>query len=87
MDDAVGQGSNLPNDKSSFPLSIYIRLFLPFFLPQHVKKAIYLDADMLVLEDVAKLWNTDIGEKIVAGVVDRSQVVSSSWGGIQNYRE
>jgi lipopolysaccharide biosynthesis glycosyltransferase len=88
MSDVLAQmNGSLPNDNSSFPLSVYMRLILPFFLPEDVKKVIYLDVDMLVLEDVAKLWHTDIANKIVAGVVDRSQVVSSSWGGIKNYKE
>ena len=42
---------------------------------------------MIVRKDISLLWNTDLGEKIVAGVLDRSQKVSSPWGGIQNYIE
>lgn len=87
IEDAVPSHLSLPLDNSSFPLNTYVRLCLPFYIPQNVDKVIYLDADMIVLEDISKLWHTDLNGKVIAGVVDRSEVVSSSWGGIQNYKE
>ena len=30
---------NLPADHSSFPLNIYARLFIPYFVPEHIKKS------------------------------------------------
>lgn len=35
----------------------YLRLLMPRLLPSDVKKAIYLDADMLVRRDLTALWN------------------------------
>ncbi|MGZ3939647.1 MAG: glycosyltransferase family 8 protein, partial [Flavisolibacter sp.] len=88
MEEVLARGKNaLPNDSSSFPLSVYIRLCLPNFLPARLEKAIYLDADTLVLEEIAKLWRIEMGDKMIAGVVDRAKVVSSNWGGIKNYKE
>lgn len=85
--DAIPSHITLPLDSSSFPLNTYIRLCIPYFIPKHLNKVIYLDADMIVLEDISKLWHTDLNDKVIAGVVDRSEVVSSSWGGIQNFEE
>ena len=34
------------------------------------KKAIYLDADMVILEDVAKLYKIELGDKLLGGVPD-----------------
>lgn len=43
------------------------RLFAPFILKE-VDKVIYLDADLIVLDDIAKLWEYE--PKYVAGVQD-----------------
>jgi lipopolysaccharide biosynthesis glycosyltransferase len=85
--DIISDKSKLPLDGSSFPLIVYIRLFFPLFIPADVDKVIYLDVDMIVRKDISMLWNTDLGNKIIGGVVDRSQTVSSSWGGLPNYQE
>jgi len=87
MNEIIQDKRMLPFDNSSFPVNVYIRLFIPLFLPAHIDKVLYLDVDMIVRKDISLLWNTDLGEKIVAGVLDRSQKVSSPWGGIQNYAE
>lgn len=77
----------LPQDNSSFPLIVYIRLFFPYFLPPLTEKAIYLDVDMIVRKDISTLWNINLDDKVIAGVPDRSLTVSSPWGGIPNFRE
>lgn len=87
MSEITPKGLKLPLDYSSFPLNIYIRLFIPYFIPVHIEKVIYLDVDMIVLEDISKLWNTILGDKVIAGVTDRSGVVSNEWLGIKNYKE
>lgn len=85
--DAIPSYVKLPLDASTFPISVYARLCIPYFLPKDVKKAIYLDADTLVLRDIRDLWDIDISGFGVAAVADRSKVVSSSWAGIPNYVE
>ncbi|MCX6306817.1 MAG: glycosyltransferase family 8 protein [Bacteroidetes bacterium] len=85
--DVIKDKSSLPLDGSSFPLIVYIRLFFPLFLPPEIDKVIYLDVDMIVRKDISVLWQTDLGDKIIAGVPDRSEKVSCSWGGIANYAE
>ena len=47
----------------------YFRLFLPDLYPQY-NKVIYLDSDITILEDIANLYNIDIGQNLVAGVPD-----------------
>jgi lipopolysaccharide biosynthesis glycosyltransferase len=77
----------LPKDSSDFPSNIYARLFIPYFIPVHIEKVVYLDVDMILKKDISDLWNIDIHDKIIAGVVDRLEVVSNSWAGIKNYKE
>jgi len=87
MSEVIPPNLKLPLDYSSFPLNIYARLFIAYFIPSHLEKVLYLDVDMIVLEDISKLWKTDLEDKIIAGVVDRAELVSCSWAGILNYRE
>ncbi len=87
LKDIIKEKSRLPLDGSSFPLLVYIRLFFPLFLPPGTEKVIYLDVDMIVRKDISLLWNINLGEKAIAGVPDRFGTVSSSWGGITNYKE
>lgn len=46
----------------------YYRIAIPRLLPSHVTKAIYLDCDMIVEQDIAKLWRTDLGKYWLAAV-------------------
>ncbi|WDF82040.1 glycosyltransferase family 8 protein [Lacticaseibacillus pabuli] len=54
---------------SYFTLTIYYRLFIPEMFPQY-DKGIYLDADTVVLRDVADLYATDVSNSLVAAAVD-----------------
>jgi lipopolysaccharide biosynthesis glycosyltransferase len=84
--DIIPDHSSLPLDSSSFPLNVYIRLFIPHFLPKDIEKAIYLDVDMITMADISILWNTPMEGYIIAAVKDRSKIIGSPWGGIVNYK-
>lgn len=47
----------------------YFRLFLPNLYPQY-DKVLYLDSDIVILDDIAKLYHTDMGDNLVAGAPD-----------------
>lgn len=47
----------------------YFRLFLPNLYPQY-DKVLYLDSDIAILDDIAKLYNTDMGDNLVAAAPD-----------------
>lgn len=47
----------------------YFRLFLPELYPQY-DKVLYLDSDIVILDDIADLYNTDMGDNLVAGAPD-----------------
>lgn len=57
--------------KSSIHLSVetYYRLFIPLILPEF-KRVLYLDSDLVVLEDVAELYDYDFDGKSVVVVQD-----------------
>jgi lipopolysaccharide biosynthesis glycosyltransferase len=51
-------------------LSTYYRLLLPAVLPRDIPKAIFLDADIIVVGSLSELWNTDLGGHPMAAVTD-----------------
>lgn len=52
-----------------YSISIFYRLFIPSLFKEY-KKAIYLDADIVLVDDISKLYNEEIDEFLVAGVPD-----------------
>ncbi len=57
----------------------YARLEIPDALPIDVERVIYLDTDLIVLDDIEKLWNINIGEYPIAGVADYGILGSKRW--------
>ena len=51
--------------------SIFYRIFIPHLFPK-LDKAVYLDCDIVLKDDIAKLYNTNIGESILGAVADES---------------
>lgn len=47
----------------------YFRLFLPELYPQY-NKVLYLDSDIVILDDIAKLYNINMGDNLVAAAPD-----------------
>lgn len=47
----------------------YFRLFIPNLYPQY-DKAIYLDSDIVVLGDIAELYNVNMGNNLIAAAPD-----------------
>lgn len=47
----------------------YFRLFIPNLYPQY-KKALYIDSDIILLDDIAKLYDIDMGNNLIAGIND-----------------
>ncbi|MDO5338608.1 MAG: glycosyltransferase [Eubacteriales bacterium] len=52
-----------------FTLTIYFRLFIAELFPE-LDKAIYIDSDTVVNEDIAKLYSVDMGEAMFGAVRD-----------------
>ncbi|MBX3300746.1 MAG: glycosyltransferase family 8 protein [Nitrospira sp.] len=49
----------------------YVRLLLPQLVTQSVSRVLYLDADLLVLDDLTSLMKTDLEGTVVGAVLDR----------------
>src|SRR4029078_7881450 len=48
-------------------LTTYQKLLLDEWLPRDLKRVIWLDCDLLVLADIAPLWNSTGGHILLAG--------------------
>ena len=54
-----------------FTLTIYFRLFIPAMFPQY-DKGIYIDSDVVLTDDIAKLYDIDIGDNFIGACNDLS---------------
>ncbi|WP_010249938.1 glycosyltransferase [Acetivibrio cellulolyticus] len=58
----------------------YYRIFLPELLDSSIEKVLYLDCDIVVKGDIAKLWETDITGNYLAAVEDVGVEYSGEFG-------
>jgi|GEM_PF-1695350 len=61
--------SDLPTRGKPLTVAAYARILIPEILPD-CDKAIYMDADALVVSDLSDLWSADLGDNLVGGVID-----------------
>lgn len=52
-----------------FSAATYFRLFIPELYPQY-NKVLYLDCDIVVLDDIADLYNIDLEDNLIAAAPD-----------------
>src|ERR1051325_7472483 len=48
----------------------YLRLLAPDILPEGLTRVIYLDCDLIVLDDLWPLWTTDLGFNVLGAAPD-----------------
>lgn len=61
--------NNCPiRERDHVSIVTYFRILIPEIIHQSIHKILYLDCDIIVLDDLLELWNTDITNKAV-GVV------------------
>lgn len=66
--------SVVKNQMSRFTIGTMFRCSLPELLP-NLNRIIYLDADLFVNRDIKELWDVDVREYCLAGVVDEGVAV------------
>jgi lipopolysaccharide biosynthesis glycosyltransferase len=65
----------------------YYKILIPLILPDSYSKAIYLDSDLIVKGDLAKLWDINIENNHLLAVPDIGIPYVSSFYGLKNYKE
>jgi lipopolysaccharide biosynthesis glycosyltransferase len=64
----IFEGFRIVNNR--FPLEVYLKLLTSTLKPD-VDRLIYLDSDIVVLDDIAKLYNEDISGYMLGAVIDK----------------
>lgn len=58
-------------ESDRIPKTAYFRIAIPNYLKHTViKRAIYLDCDIIAKEDIENIWNIDLGDNLLAAVED-----------------
>ena len=57
----------------------YYRIFIPSLFPQY-DKILYLDSDMVFLDDISKLYNVDLGDNIFAAIHEEAMSTFDAFG-------
>lgn len=65
----VEQISEKLHTRDYYSKTTYYRLFIPELYPS-LDKALYLDCDIVVLSDIAELYDTELGKNLVGAVAD-----------------
>jgi len=74
----------LKKEGSIEPTRSCCRIIMPYILPDKIEKVIYLDSDIVILDDVSKLWHMDFRENIILA---RQDLLLKCRDGIANYKE
>ena len=59
--------------ETRFSIATFYRFFIPQVLSPDIGKAIYLDSDIVVNLDIKKLWQTELGDKVL-GVITHETI-------------
>jgi lipopolysaccharide biosynthesis glycosyltransferase len=79
-EDAV---SRLPN-QSSFLAETAFPLLLASVLPDTIDRVLFLDPDLLILDDVTQIWETELDGNVIGAVTDAAIPLCSSPRGVKD---
>ncbi|MEI8348632.1 MAG: glycosyltransferase family 8 protein [Candidatus Omnitrophota bacterium] len=63
----------------------YYKVLIPYVVSSDVTKAIYLDSDIIVRDDISKLWHTDMAHAPLAAI--RDSRIRNAREGIRNWEK
>ena len=84
-DDVLGGTVPYTENRADLTTTAYYRLFLPWILEKY-EKVLYLDGDTLAFRDVAALFDTELGENLVAAVPDYDSFSDNGNANPEEYR-
>lgn len=71
VEDSLAKLNNHLFVRDYYSKATYYRIFIPSMFPEY-KKALYLDCDIVVNKDISLLFNTELGNNLLAGVPDEA---------------
>ena len=69
-----------------FSLSTLARIHMDRALPSRIRRAVYLDSDIVVENDLSRLWEVPFGDHVVLAVQDQFIPYVSARYGVQRWR-
>lgn len=69
LSEYVGALNDKLYTRDYYSKTTYFRLFIPELF-KNMKKALYIDSDIVVVDDIANLYNMDLGDNLVGAVPD-----------------
>jgi lipopolysaccharide biosynthesis glycosyltransferase len=76
----ASSGMTLPVRALHYTMDTYTRLWVAEFFGAEVDRVLYLDSDMIVVANIAELWNTDVDAHIVAAVTIPGSTRCAAYG-------
>lgn len=76
----------IPRHDSFLPEAAF-PLLLPHFISGTVDRILFLDPDTFIADDVAKIWELDLGDNVIAAAADQAIPFCSSPRGVKTRRE
>jgi lipopolysaccharide biosynthesis glycosyltransferase len=70
-----------------FPRQAAYPILLPELLPPGVERVLFLDVDLLVLDDVVQLWETNLEGRVFGAAPDAAVPKCSAARGVKGWRE
>ncbi len=83
---AQGRLEGLPT-WGRMPLTTYRKLTVGEWTPPELNRVIWLDCDLLMLEDISDLWRAELGDQLALAVQDPRVPLASSQFGVAAWRE
>ena len=58
------------SDNDTMPISAYARLLLTKYIDDSINRILYVDCDVVFSGSIVELWNSNLGDNWIAGVLD-----------------
>lgn len=85
MTEHITEISNALFTRDYYSKTTYYRLFIPRLFPEY-NKALYIDSDLVVLGDIADLYNHDLGTNLIGATPDESvQIIPEFIAYVEKY--
>lgn len=81
-----GQRAAAPR-QGRFPRQAAYPILLPELMPRSVERVLFLDVDLLVLDDIRELWETDLDGRVFGAAPDAAVPKCSGARGVTGWRE
>ena len=76
--------SMFPDNRAHITSATYYKLRIPEVLPKNIQKALYLDGDMIIEQDLKELWDIDISNYVLGAIEDEQGIDSRDRLGLSN---